>query len=53
MKVSGKLDPTQARLKSYRSPEAAGEGTTNLTDVSGRLRLPKRAVESNKLSQFP
>jgi len=44
MTASGKLDPTQARLKSHRSPEAAGADRSSLTDVRGRLRLPKRAV---------
>ncbi len=51
--VSGKLDPTQAGLKSHRSPEAAASDTRDLTDAGGRLRLPKRAVMSNSLSQLP
>jgi len=36
--VSGKLDPTQERLKYYRSPEAAGADRRDLTDVRGRSR---------------
>jgi len=52
MKVSGKLDPTQAGLKSDPSPEAAGPDRQNLNDACGCLRSAKRAVMSNDIFQF-